>query len=181
MNNDSPLQRIYAHEQAFQQSARWLDDHYPGVTTIAVSSNGAAAKLAKEEATAAAIAGDLAVEHYGLTAIARNIEDNPQNETRFIILGKQKVDPSGADKTSLLITTPNVPGSLLEVLKPFSEQGINISQIASRPYRHRQWSYLFFLDIEGHQDDPAVKLALAALSKKPMMVNVLGSYPKAII
>src|SRR5258708_6065201 len=75
-------------------------------------------------------------------AIARNIEDNPHNETRFIILGKQKVDPSGIDKTSLLITTPNVPGSLLEVLKPFSEQGINISQITSRPYRHKQWSYL---------------------------------------
>ncbi len=175
------IKRIYAHDQALQQCGRWLDEHMPNVETIAVTSNGIAAQLATKELDAAAIAGDLAVELYSLKVVNRNIEDNPHNETRFVILGRQKVAATGADKTTLLIATPDKPGALYELLQIFAENNINITQIASRPYGGRGWSYIFFLDIEGHQEDQKIKLALEQLKNKTIMLNILGSYPKAVI
>ncbi len=175
------IKRIYAHDQALQQCGRWLDEHMPRVDTIAVSSNGIAAQLASKELDAAAIAGDLALDLYALKKLYPNIEDNPHNETRFIILGRQKIRATGSDKTTLLIATPHKPGALYELLQTFVEFNINITQISSRPYGGRGWSYIFFLDVEGHRDDEAIKLALEKLANKSIMLNILGSYPKAVI
>jgi chorismate mutase/prephenate dehydratase len=175
------IKRIYAHDQALQQCGRWLDEHMARVETIAVSSNGIAAQLAVKELDAAAIAGDLAVDLYSLKRLYSNIEDNPHNETRFIILGRQKVGATGSDKTTFIIATPHKPGALYELLQTFAEYNINITQIASRPYGGRGWSYIFFLDVEGHRDDKSIKLALEKLETKSIMLNILGSYPKAVI
>lgn len=178
--NGGEIKKIYGHEQAFLQCDHWLNEHYPDINTVTVSSNAAAAKMALDKPDTAAIAGDLAREFYSLKIIASHIEDNPHNATRFIILGRQKVEPCGNDKTSLLISTPHTPGSLIDLMKPFAENGVNILQIASRPYRDRRWSYLFFIDIDGHQDDLPIKKALEMLNKKSVMLHVLGSYPKSV-
>lgn len=177
--NTGEIKKIFGHEQVFLQCDKWLNDHYPDIDAVTVSSNAQAAKMALKDIKSAAIAGDLAREFYSLKMLASNIEDNPHNETRFIILGKQKVSICGADKTSLLISTPHTPGSLIDLMKPFADNGVNISQIASRPYRDKRWSYLFFIDIDGHQDDLPIKNALDELNKKSVMLHVLGSYPKA--
>jgi chorismate mutase/prephenate dehydratase len=177
----SSIKRVYAHEQSLMQCQHWLDNHLPQVERVPVSSNGAAAKLAANDRHSAALAGDLAAVLYNLELLVPHVTDNPQNETRFLILGEQKVAPSGVDKTSLLIASPHTPGSLFELIKPFVDHGVNISLIESRPCRDRNWSYLFFLDIEGHQEDVFVKQALELLAKKTIMLNILGSYPKAVI
>jgi chorismate mutase / prephenate dehydratase len=174
------IEKIYAHEQAFMQCRHWLETHLTNAEQIAVASNSAAAVIAQQEQNSAAIASELCGQIYGLNSLVNNIEDKPQNKTRFLILGQQKVAPSGSDKTSLLFTTPHTPGFLLKLLTSFAEQGINISLIESRPYHSGNWSYLFFIDIEGHQDDLSVKKALDALASKSVMLNILGSYPKAL-
>lgn len=176
----SKIKKIYSHEQSLAQCRVWLDEHMPDIQRIAVSSNGEAAKLAEQDETAAAIAGEIAARTYQLKNLVQNIENNPLNTTRFLIIGKQKTAASGEDKTSLLITTPHTPGTLIELIKPFANNNINLTLIESRPYQQRNWSYLFFIDIEGHQDDPAVAKALAELSSKPIMTTILGSYPRAL-
>src|SRR5262249_16323036 len=113
--------------------------------------------------------------------IATHIEDQQHNTTRFVIIGRQQVLPSGNDKTSLLFTTPHAPGSLIKLIQPFADYNINVTSIESRPYRHQNWSYIFFLDIDGHQNNEAVSKALKELSKQPIMFTVLGSYPKAVV
>ena len=130
----SNIEKIYAHEQSFMQCQHWLETHMPDVEQIAVASNSAAAIIAQQEQNSAAIASELCNQLYGLNSLASNIEDKPQNKTRFLILGQQKVAPSGSDKTSLLFSTPHTPGFLLNLLEPFAKQGINISLIESRPY-----------------------------------------------
>lgn len=172
---------IYAHGQAFLQCDKWLAQNLPSVECITVSSNGEAAKRAKQEIGAAAIAGDFAAQEYDLTILEQNIQDNPLNKTRFLILGRQKVGPSQNDKTSLLIATPHTPGALVELLKPFADQQINISLIESRPSQDCNWAYYFFIDIDGHQEDAAVKQALAKLINRDVQLHVLGSYPKAVV
>lgn len=173
------IQRIYAHEQAFLQCHNWLATNMRDIPCIPVESNGEAARRAQMEADAAAIAGDLAVQTYQLEILENNIEDNPNNQTRFLILGQQKVGPSGKDKTSLLISTPHTPGALIELLKPFAENNVNILLIESRPSHDCNWAFFFFIDIDGHQEDLAVKCALEQLSNKSVMLHLFGSYPKA--
>jgi chorismate mutase/prephenate dehydratase len=175
------IRRIYAHEQAFLQCENWLSKNLPDVMRIPVASNGEAAKRARSEADSAAIAGDLAVQQYDLAILEKNIEDNPKNETRFLILGHQKVGPSGKDKTSLLISTPHTPGALIDLLTPFADHQVNIVLIESRPAHDCNWAYFFFIDIEGHQEDAAVKRALSGLAQKSVLLHLLGSYPKAKI
>lgn len=175
----SRIKRIYAHEQALAQCRHWLANNFPNCELIAVSSNGVAAQLAATENDAAAIAGDLAVEYYQLQKLHSNIQDNPLNKTRFLVVGKQKVAPSGYDKTSLFFSTPHTPGALIDLIQPFADHGINLSLIESRPYQSRDWSYIFFIDIDGHREDESVKRALESLMAKSIMLTILGSYPKA--
>ena len=146
-----------------------------------VSSNAKAARLAALEEGAAAIAGDSAAEIYGLKILVSNIEDEPDNTTRFLVIGRHSVAPSGNDKTSLLLSTPNKPGALHKLLDAFARHGISMTRIESRPSRRTMWDYVFFVDIEGHQKDESVARALEELRKETSMVKVLGSYPKAVL
>jgi chorismate mutase/prephenate dehydratase len=180
INPDIPLKTIYGHQQALSQCRLWLALHYPHVELQAVASNGVAAERAAKEPDSAAICGDNAVEIYKLNKSHQHIEDYPNNTTRFIILGKQLPAPSGCDKTSLIISTPHQAGSLVQLLAPFDKYKINMTLIESRPYRHRNWSYLFFIDFEGHQSEPHIQAALNELTAMSVMMTLLGSYPQAV-
>ncbi|WP_347251881.1 prephenate dehydratase [Legionella sp.] len=177
---DRPLSIIYGHQQALAQCRHWLSVHYPNASLHEVASNGVAAQMAAENPNSAAICGDNAVEIYKLHKLHQHIEDYPNNTTRFIILGKQLPGPSGCDKTSLIISTPHEPGSLVNLLAPFGKYKINMTSIASRPYRHRNWTYLFFIDFEGHQSESHIQAALNELASMSVMMTLLGSYPQTM-
>lgn len=175
------VRRVYSHRQSLAQCHRWLDNHLPGVEQIDVSSNAEAARLAAREPGAVAIAGETAGEIYSLTPIARNIEDEPENTTRFLVIGRSSPGPSGQDKTSLLISTQNKPGALYRLLEPLSRHGISMTRIESRPSRRGTWDYIFFVDIEGHAAEPKVAEAMKLLEQDASLFKVLGSYPKAVL
>ncbi|MDH5354829.1 MAG: prephenate dehydratase [Gammaproteobacteria bacterium] len=175
----SQIKYIYSHQQSFAQCRRWLDQNFPNLERIPVSSNGEAARLAKEEPDAAAICGFPAVEAFDLKICVENIEDLSDNTTRFVVIGEQDIDPSGSDKTSLLISTKNNPGALLGLLQPLADNGISMNKIESRPAPDRKWEYVFFIDIDGHQQDEDVIKAFVELKQQAARFKVLGSYPKA--
>lgn len=173
------IKRIYSHQQSFAQCRRWLDQNLPGIERLPVSSNAEAARLASTEDEAAAICGLPAVEVFGLKICYENIEDLPDNSTRFVIIGRLDVDASGSDKTSLLISTRNVPGALLGLLQPLADHGISMNKIESRPAQGHKWAYVFFIDIDGHQRDANVTEALNELKQQSSLFKILGSYPKS--
>tara|TARA_R110001583_G_scaffold50288_7_gene156960 strand:+ start:1253 stop:2398 length:1146 start_codon:yes stop_codon:yes gene_type:complete len=175
------IKRICAHQQALAQSRRWLDANFPGVERSAVSSNGEAARMAAEEEGVAAIAGDLAESQYGLQQLAGNIEDQPDNTTRFLIIGRENVSPSGSDKTSLVVSARNRPGALFKLLEPFQKADVMLTRIDTRPSRSETWTYVFFIEFEGHREDPKIIDILNAIEQHSIMFKVLGSYPKAAI
>lgn len=175
----SGIRYIYSHQQSFAQCRGWLDQNFPGVERIPVSSNAEAARLASIEKDAAAICGLPAVEVFELKICYQNIEDLSDNTTRFVIIGNQDVDPSGNDKTSLLISTRNIPGALLGLLQPLADNGISMNKIESRPSHGGKWAYVFFIDIDGHQQDKDVTKALNELKHQAALFKILGSYPKA--
>jgi len=177
----SSLKRIYSHQQSLAQCREWLDVRLPGVERVAVSSNAEAARRAAGEEQVAAIASNIAADIYGLEILEANIEDNPDNTTRFLIIGRESVASSGDDKTSLLVSMPNKPGALHQMLEPFAENAISMSRIESRPSRLANWEYVFFIDINGHVDDKKVTQCLDALREKTSMLKVLGSYPRAVL
>lgn len=170
---------VFSHQQSLGQCRRWLDSHLPDAERVTVSSNAEAARLAAATPDSAAVAGILAAELYGLDLLERNVEDEPDNTTRFLVIGRLKVGPTGHDKTTLLISTSNQPGALHRALAPFAEYGISMSKIESRPSRRGTWDYVFFIDAEGHQSDPAVAAALAAVGSQVSFLKILGSYPRA--
>lgn len=175
----SLIRHIYSHQQSFAQCRRWLDQNFPSVERIPVSSNAEAARLAALEEGAAAICGMPAVEIFDLKICSENIEDLADNTTRFVIIGKQDVGPSGNDKTSLLVSAKNVPGALLGLLQPLADHGISMNKIESRPAQGHKWAYVFFVDIDGHQLDSNVEEALNVLKHQAALFKILGSYPKA--
>lgn len=175
------ITKIYSHQQSLAQCREWLDANLPGVERVAVNSNADAAKRAANETGAAAISGEIAAEIYGLKIINANIEDNPENTTRFLIISKQATPRSGDDKTSLLISAPNKPGALYQLLAPFAKNEISMSRIESRPSRLANWEYVFFVDINGHREDEKIARCLDALRSEATMLKVLGSYPKAVL
>lgn len=174
---------VHSHQQSLAQCRDWLVRRCPRVQTVAVASNALAARMAadSDDPGVAAIAGAAAADLYGLSIMAHNIEDHPENSTRFLILGRQEVEPTGNDRTSLMISAANKPGALYRLLAPFAEQGISLSRIESRPSRRESWAYVFFVDLIGHAQDEPVARALRKLSEKVAMVKVLGSYPQAVI
>lgn len=172
---------VAAHEQSLAQCREWLATHLPRVEIRPALSNAEAARQARDDPRLAAIAGSAAAETYGLNILARNIEDLPGNTTRFLVIGGQDVPPSGEDKTSFVVTSPNRPGALYRLLKPLAEQGISMSRIESRPSRQALWEYVFFIDIEGHIGDPRVARVMQALEQEAAFLRWLGSYPKAVL
>lgn len=176
----SQVKKVYSHQQSLAQCRHWLEASLPHVELIAVSSNAEAARLVKGRLGSVAIASAAAGELYELTVLARNVEDEKDNTTRFLVIGKQDVKPSGCDNTSLLVSSPNKPGGLRNLLKPFSEAGISLTRIESRPGKSGLWEYVFFIDIQGHQDDENIAKALTELREVLPLCRVLGSYPRAI-
>ncbi len=175
------IEKIVSHAQSLAQCRHWLDAKYPGVPREACGSNAEAARRAAADPSVAAVAGELAAERYGLRVYATHIEDHPDNKTRFLVIGRQKVAPSGRDKTSILVSTRNEPGALYNVLAPFHEFDISLSRIETRPARSGDWSYVFFIDMEGHANDANVAAALQRVGDIAMEVRVLGAYPKAVV
>jgi chorismate mutase/prephenate dehydratase len=172
--------RVYSHAQSLAQCVQWLAKYLPGIPRVAVSSNAEAARLAAAEAGTAAIAGENAAAIYGLSTLAPHIEDEPNNTTRFWVLGRQHVGASGRDETSLVMSCPNRPGAVYELLEPLARHGVSMTRFESRPARTGLWEYLFFVDVAGHRDDPKVALALAELAQKAPFLKLLGSYPAAL-
>ncbi len=173
--------KVYAHQQSLAQCREWLDEDLKHATREAVNSNAEAARLAALEPGAAAIAAAEAAEIYGLKILKSNIEDEPDNTTRFLVIGKKSPAPSGKDKTSLLVSTSNRPGALTRLLSPLADAGISMTRIESRPSRRVVWEYVFFVDIEGHAAEPKVAAALKQLDHDAAMLKVLGSYPVAVL
>ena len=173
--------KVYSHAQSLAQCRQWLDANWPGIERIAVSSNAEAARRAQEEEGAAAIASEAAAELYDLNIATANIEDMPDNTTRFLIIGKQATEISGDDKTSLLIASKNEPGALYHLLAPFHEKGVSLTRIETRPSKSGTWNYMFFIDLEGHQNEEKVKKAMALVKQQCTDFKCLGSYPKAVL
>lgn len=174
------LRRLYSHSQSLAQCAGWLAQHLPGVEKVAVASNAEAAQRAAREEGAGAIAGQAAAERYGLQVLARSIEDSPNNTTRFLVLGSIAAEPTGRDRTSLVMSAENKPGAVHALLTPLARHGVSMTRIESRPSKNRLWEYVFFIDVEGHQRDAALAQALAELKDKAPFLKVLGSYPTAV-
>jgi len=177
------IQRVCAHPQALGQCRGWLDEHLPSVERVPVASNAEGARRARDERGTAAIAGETAAEIYGLEILAPQIEDSPDNTTRFLVIGPKLLRPSGTDKTTIMMSTgtTTASGSLFHLLEPLATHHVNMTRIESRPSRKRKWDYVFFIDIEGHAEDPPIAKALAALKKRASLFRVIGSYPRAIL
>ena len=175
------IKQIYAHQQALAQCRKWLDAHYPSVERVALSSNAEAARRIRNEWHSAAIASTIAAEIYALETLNSNIEDNPQNTTRFLVIGREQVPASGHDKTSLLISAHDRAGALIDILAPFAKHGISLTSIETRPALPEKWAYVFFIDLEGHQDQANVAAALDEIRPLVKELRVLGSYPVAVL
>jgi len=175
--------RVCAHPQSLAQCRAWLREYLPAATLAEVSSNAEGARRARDEAGTAAIAGDAAAEVYGLRKLVSDIEDRPDNTTRFLVVGRKLLAPSGDDKTTLLVSSSKTEdaGALHRLLAPLADHKVNMSRIESRPSRRRKWHYVFFLDIDGHAEDKHVAKALGTLQRQSDLFRVLGSYPKAIL
>ncbi len=174
------ITRIYAHQQTLGQCRRWLESHYPDIPKIPMTSNAEAARRVLDEKDAAAIAGEIAAELYGLKILSKKIEDQSDNTTRFIVVGRDNIGASGNDKTSIMVSTHNQPGALYKLLEPFHRHGVSLTSIETRPSKTGMWSYVFFIDFEGHQDDAEIQKVLGEIDKDALEVKMLGSYPRAL-
>jgi chorismate mutase/prephenate dehydratase len=172
-------QRIYSHPEAFDQCRKWLAGHAPGADRRSVNSTALAAEKAAADASTAAISSSLAAELYDVPIVARNIEDNPQNITRFFVIGNIETRPCNEDKTAIMFTTAHKPGALAEVINVFARHGINLTHIDKRPSQQVNWEYYFFIDCEGHTAEPNMAAALDEAKQHCLHLTVLGSFPKA--
>lgn len=176
------VRRVYSHAQSLAQCNGWLNQNLPAAERIPVASNAEAARRAGEEAGAGAIAGEAAAARYRLDLLARAIEDDPNNTTRFLVLGNLDTAPSGRDRTSLAMSAENKPGAVHALLGPLAQNGVSMTRIESRPSRALRsslWEYVFFIDLDGHQRDAPVAAALDELRRRAPFLKVLGSYPVA--
>ncbi|MBB3223300.1 prephenate dehydratase [Pseudoduganella umbonata] len=171
---------ICAHSQALAQCQVWLNEHYPHVERRAVASNAEAARLASLDPSVAAIASEIAGTQYNLGIVNSHIQDDPHNRTRFVVVGQLQPGPSGSDRTSLVLAVPNKAGAVYQLLAPLAKHGVSMTRFESRPARVGTWEYYFYVDIEGHVQNPAVTLALAELKSNAAFFKVLGSYPTSL-
>jgi len=175
----SEIKRIYAHPQSFSQCKIWLDKNCPKSEKINASSNAEAALTASKEKHAAAIASEIAADIYDLQILSKNLEDNFNNSTRFLVIGDRDTKPSGNDKTTIIVSTKNNAGALHNLLEPLSKHKVSMTRIESRPSKNNNWEYLFYLDLDGHIEDKSLKKANEDIKKEASLYRFLGSYPTA--
>jgi chorismate mutase/prephenate dehydratase len=173
------IEKIYSKPEVFVQCRNWLSSTFKDAQTISVASSAKAAQMAAEEPKAAAIGSSIAAELYGLKIVCENIEDNPNNITRFLVIGKEDARPTGEDKTAILFSTAHKAGALADVLDVFKKYNINLTNIESRPSKKRQWEYYFFMDFLGHRTEDKVQKGLEEAGRHCLQLSVLGSFPKA--
>jgi chorismate mutase/prephenate dehydratase len=183
MDSLDKVVRIASHPQSLAQCRAWLREYLPHAELEVASSNAEGARRARDEVGTAAIAGDAAAEVYKLNKLFADIEDRPDNTTRFFVIGRKLFPPSGDDRTTLLLSTADTEdaGALHKLLKPLADDNVNMTRIESRPSHRRKWHYVFFIDIDGHVEDERVARALSHLEKNAQLFRVLGSYPKAVL
>lgn len=180
------ISHVFSHSQSLAQCHEWLNTRLPRVTREPVTSNAFAAQMVHDLVSAdgtfaAAIASKRAAELFNLNVLAENIEDDANNTTRFLVLGKQQVAPSGKDKVSLVLATQNKPGAMVDLLAPLAKNGVSMTKFESRPSKLGLWDYVFYVDIEGHINDEKVADALNQIKAKAAFVKILGVYPTAVI
>lgn len=171
------IKRVYSNPQVFGQCRLWLEKNLHQAELVEVSSTTRAAQIAAKEKNSSCIASLLAAKVYKLRVVASDIEDSPHNITRFLVIGKAEVPPTSRDKTSIVFSIKDKVGALHDMLLPFKKHKINLTKIESRPSKKKAWDYYFYLDLEGHRDNPRVKNALRELENKCKFLKVLGSYP----
>jgi chorismate mutase/prephenate dehydratase len=183
MESLAGIARVCAHAQALAQCRGWLDENLPDAERVPVSSNAEGARRARDEHGTAAIAGETAAEVYSLRLLVNEIEDHADNSTRFLVIGRKLLERSGADKTTLLVSTSSTaaPGALHRLLEPLATNRISMTRIESRPSRRGKWHYVFFIDIEGHVSDPPVARALRSLKARASLFRIIGSYPRSVL
>lgn len=177
----SRVSRVVSHAQSLAQCRTWLDTHLPDVVREAVASNGEAARMVAAGGEAAAIAARAASEFYEVPVLASNIEDEPNNTTRFLVLGTREVPSTGDDRTSILVAINNRQGMLHRLLTPIADAGVDMVRIESRPSRRTAWDYNFFIDMVGHVEDASMQQALEAIREQAATLKILGSYPRAVL
>ncbi len=178
------IRTVFSHQQSLAQCRLWLDANLPSAERKTVSSNAEAARMVAESDPTdgfAAVAGERASETYGLTLVASSIEDRPDNTTRFLVIGKQKTEPSNQDKTSVIVSVKNEPGALYRLLEPFERHGIDMTRLESRPSHSGIWSYRFFIDFKGHVDEAPIQQFLDEIRAHSAELKLLGSYPRAVL
>lgn len=180
-NHLKDINVVFSHRQSLAQCRSWLREHAPHIDTVAVSSNAEAARKASFNEHAAAIAGESAAVMYGLKILHSDIEDQADNATRFLVIGKQLLTKSGDDKSSLMVAGKDEPGVLFQILKPLNDHGVSMKRIESRPSKRGKWDYVFFIDVEGHVDDDNLSQAIAEMRRFTSNLKVLGSYPKSVL
>lgn len=173
------IKRVISHPQALAQCRGWLAEYLPDVPTEEMLSTAAAAELAASDATVAAIASELAARLYGVPVLRARIEDNPHNSTRFLVVGRRPIVPTGRDKTSICFAMRNEPGALYRILEPLARAGINLTKIESRPAKQGPWEYVIFVDLEGHRETSEVASVLSEIGERTLFLKILGSYPAA--
>jgi chorismate mutase/prephenate dehydratase len=173
------VKRVFSHPQALAQCRGWLNRHLPDAAVVETPSTSVAAEQAVVDAAAAAVASELAGQLYRLPALRERIEDHANNVTRFLVIGRRAAGRTGRDKTSVLFSIRDEVGTLYRILEPFATARLSLTKIESRPTRRRPWEYVFFVDFEGHRDDPVTQGVLAAVRERCLFLKVLGSYPVA--
>ncbi len=175
----SDIVKVCSHPNPLAQSRGWLKNNLPNAVLVDVSSTALAAQMASEDGSIGAVASIAAAPLYDLRVLEKNIEDNANNYTRFLVIGKKTGKKTGTDKTSLVFAIKDAPGALYSMLKPFAKRNINLTKIESRPLKTKAWEYVFFVDLDGHITDRKVKEAVSELEGLCSFLRVLGSYPRS--
>ena len=172
------IRKVYSHPQVFGQCRQWLQRTLPNVELVEVGSTPRAAELAASEPNSACLSGRMAAEEHGLPILERSVQDNPNNTTRFLVVGHNIAQPTGDDRTSLMFSLQDKVGALFSAIEPFKALKINMSKIESRPSKRKAWEYFFYVDIDGHAEDAPVAAAIAELERHCTFVKILGAYPR---
>ncbi|MCX8029555.1 MAG: prephenate dehydratase [Brevinematales bacterium] len=180
-DNISKIKTLYSHPQALGQCKEWIENNLSNVEIIETSSTSEATKIASTKPQSGAIGNEILSKKYNLKILAKNIEDDPMNTTRFWIIGEESVNMTGDDKTTILCYINDKPGALFDLIKPFKDMNVNMTKIESRPSRIKLWDYLFFIDFEGHTQDHKIQKLLTEVEKNASLLKILGSYPKGIV